>query len=107
MEIGWITEKPNRYPIFLKTDTEYRTDIYKNRPKKRKPTPTENTDTDPPLKVTSCKTGRLALDVTRPNPSHGSHIRLQISSSGHSFWHNIPALTPLYSLPVPATYTHL
>jgi len=44
---GWITEKPNRYPIFLKTDTEYRTDFYKYRPKK--PTPTQNTDTDPPL----------------------------------------------------------
>jgi len=44
--MGWITEKPNRYPIFLKTDTEYRTDFYKNRPKnenrhRRKiPTPT-------------------------------------------------------------------
>jgi len=47
--MGWITEKPNRYPIFLKTDTEYRTDFYKNRPKKRKPAPTQNTDTDPPL----------------------------------------------------------
>ena len=47
--MGWITEKPNRYPIFLKTDTEYRTDFYKNRPKNRKPTPTQNTDTDPPL----------------------------------------------------------
>jgi len=38
--MGWITEKPNRYPIFLKTDTEYRTEFYKNRPKIRKPTPT-------------------------------------------------------------------
>jgi len=43
---GWITEKPKRYPIFLKTDTEYRTDFYKNRLKtenrhRRKiPTPT-------------------------------------------------------------------
>jgi len=27
-DMGWITEKPNRYPIFLKTDTEYRTDFY-------------------------------------------------------------------------------
>jgi len=52
MEMGWITEKPNRYPIFLKTDTEYRTDFYKNRPENRKPTPTQNTDTDPPLKDT-------------------------------------------------------
>ena len=34
--MGRLTEKPNRYPIFLKTDTEYRTDFYKNRPKKRK-----------------------------------------------------------------------
>ena len=38
--MGWITEKPNRYPIFLKTETEYRTDFYNNRPKKTK------TDTD-------------------------------------------------------------
>ena len=33
-------EKPNRYPIFKKTDTENRTDFKKNRPKNRKPTPT-------------------------------------------------------------------
>jgi len=46
--MGWrITEKPNRYPIFLKTETEYRTDFYNNRPKKNEnrhrrkiPTPT-------------------------------------------------------------------
>ena len=36
-------EKPNRYPIFKKTDTENR--LLKKRPKNRKPT--QNTDTDP------------------------------------------------------------
>jgi len=71
MEIGWITEKPNRYPIFLKTDTEYRTDIYKNRPKKRKPTPTENTDTDPPLQLT--------------RPLH-ANLLLQHETRGHSYY---------------------
>jgi len=61
MEMGWITVKPNRYPIFLKTDTEYLTDFYKNRPKKRKPTPTQNTDTDPPL----VESGRAFQSTTR------------------------------------------
>ena len=42
IDMGLITEKPNRYPIFLKTDTEYRTDFYKNENRHRHkiPTPT-------------------------------------------------------------------
>ena len=39
IDMGRITKKPNRYSIFLKTDTEYRTAFYKNRPKKRKTDP--------------------------------------------------------------------
>jgi len=59
--MGWITEKPNRYPIFLKTDTEYRTDFYKNRPKKRKP----KTDTDVKYRHRPTSTPHSYLLATR------------------------------------------